>query len=60
MKNLTQMHNMTNLPGRLVLGGDQQSLIQLDVETQKELRIVRLLSLCFLNLHLFAEFLQGN
>uniref|UniRef100_A0A914VMZ4 PAN2-PAN3 deadenylation complex catalytic subunit PAN2 N-terminal domain-containing protein n=1 Tax=Plectus sambesii TaxID=2011161 RepID=A0A914VMZ4_9BILA len=36
------MHRMPNAPGTLVLGGNQQKMIQLDLETRKEQRLLQI------------------
>lgn len=40
MTDLTCMHRLSDVPHKLLLGGNQQQIIQFDVETQKEIRIV--------------------
>ncbi|CAG9536218.1 unnamed protein product [Cercopithifilaria johnstoni] len=40
MIDLTCMHRLSDAPHKLLLGGNQQQIIQFDVETQKEIRIV--------------------
>ncbi|VDK63140.1 unnamed protein product [Onchocerca ochengi] len=40
MIDLTCMHRLPDVPHKLLLGGNQQQIIQFDVETQKEIRIV--------------------
>ncbi|VDN25208.1 unnamed protein product, partial [Gongylonema pulchrum] len=39
MTDLTCLHRLPNAPHKLLLGGNQQQIIQFDVETQKEIRI---------------------
>ncbi|VDM97208.1 unnamed protein product [Thelazia callipaeda] len=40
MTDLTCMHRLPDVPHKLLLGGNQQQIIQFDLETQKEIRIV--------------------
>ncbi|VBB26169.1 unnamed protein product [Acanthocheilonema viteae] len=40
MTDLTCMHRLSDVPHKLLLGGNQQQIIQFDMETQKEIRIV--------------------
>lgn len=40
MTDLTCMHRLADAPHTILLGGDQSKIVQLDLETQKEARIV--------------------
>uniref|UniRef100_A0A915ANS2 USP domain-containing protein n=1 Tax=Parascaris univalens TaxID=6257 RepID=A0A915ANS2_PARUN len=42
MTDLTCMHRLADAPHTVLLGGDQSKIVQLDLETQKEARIVHL------------------
>lgn len=56
MTDLTCMHRLPDVPHKLVLGGNQQQIIQFDVETQKEIRIVSLIFLKWRNIEIFEIF----